>query len=73
MQEPDNETTESLLRQAFDQTAQGDQTIDLEPLRHRAHRELQARDLVGFGFSHLLASIAVLLNGLCAAFQRSNE
>jgi len=56
--------TESTLREAFEKTGLEDDTVNMDALRSRAQRELHIKDLVSFGFSHVLRTVLALLSGL---------
>lgn len=61
MASQDDGSMESALREAFDRSALDDADIDMDVLRGRAHHELHMRDLIGFGFSHLIRAVLAVL------------
>ncbi len=61
MASQDDGSMESALREAFDRSASDDAAINMDALRDRAHHELHVRDLIGFGFSHLIRAVLAIL------------
>lgn len=57
---------EDLLRGAFERDYSNDDTEHRaeRDLMRRAHRRIGARDLMGFGFAHLLTACLVLFAGV---------